>query len=84
MFYHPMENKKIIVGGIYQHYKRLSLYQIVALALHSETKEEMVVYQSIDKETEYWVRPLALFCENVIVDGISQPRFRYIKMNISL
>lgn len=63
------------IGGEYEHYKG-HRYKILAIARHSETLEEMVVYQALDGERAVWVRPLAMFLENVTIDGQEKPRFR--------
>lgn len=49
---------------IYKHFKG-KLYRIVTLAIHTETKEEMVVYQALYGEYQIFVRPLAMFMEPV-------------------
>jgi hypothetical protein len=67
--------KTIIVGNVYEHYKGLN-YKVLAIARHSETLEELVVYQALYGEGGVWVRPLAMFLEEVIIDGKSQPRFK--------
>lgn len=68
---------KIVINGIYIHYKGLK-YKILYIALHSETLDELVVYQAQYGEMTVWARPLALFLENITIEGISQPRFRLI------
>jgi hypothetical protein len=70
--------KSIVAGDLYVHYKGLR-YNILALARHSETLEELVVYQALYGERGVWVRPLGMFLENVTVNGQSQPRFRLVK-----
>jgi hypothetical protein len=69
--------EKIVKGATYQHYKG-KLYTLIDVVRHSETLEEMVLY-----ETQYendlgriWVRPLKMFQENVIIDGKERPRFK--------
>lgn len=65
--------------GLYEHFKG-KRYEVLGVARHSETLEPMVVYKAL-YEGEFpagslWVRPLAMFLENVSVDGRSVPRFR--------
>ena len=60
--------------GRYRHYKGND-YSVVGFARHSETGEVMVLYVPLYGEGGYWVRPLAMFTESVIVDGKSVPRF---------
>ena len=65
--------------GIYKHYKG-NLYEVIAVAKHSETLEKLVVYKATyQKEGEtLWVRPLNMFLENVLVDGKEIKRFQKI------
>lgn len=63
--------------GKYRHFKG-NAYQVVAMATHSETMEEMVVYKALYGEGGYWVRPAAMFLEEVTRDGKTFPRFTYI------
>lgn len=60
--------------GLYRHYKG-QLYEVTDTARHSETLEPMVVYRALYGDCGLWVRPAAMFEENVVVDGIWQPRF---------
>ena len=53
-----------VPGEFYRHFKN-RMYQIVAIAYHSETEEAMVVYQAQYGEKKVWVRPLAMFMEEV-------------------
>lgn len=72
-----MENLKI---GKYQHYKG-KYYEVIGSARHSETLEEMVVYKALYKTNEgesLWVRPRQMFTEEVIIEGESKPRFRFV------
>ncbi len=65
--------------GIYQHYKG-QLYQVFNVATHSETEEQLVVYQCLYGDYSLWVRPLQMFTENVMLtDGTVQARFRLIQ-----
>lgn len=64
--------------GRYKHYKG-NEYQVIGTAKHSETLEDLVVYESLyeNKLSRLWVRPLAMFLEDVEVDGKKVPRFEY-------
>ena len=66
-------------AGRYRHSKGKE-YEVIAVAKHSETLEDMVVYRALYGECGYWVRPLAMFCETVVVDGQTVPRFQYIEV----
>ncbi|MEI6805486.1 MAG: DUF1653 domain-containing protein [Myxococcaceae bacterium] len=72
--------QSIVVGAEYQHYKG-PWYKILAVARHSETLEEEVVYQALYGQHHIWVRPLAMFLENVFSEGVWQPRFKMAQNN---
>ncbi len=61
--------------GLYRHYKGND-YQVLGVARHSETEEEVVVYRALYGQHGLWVRPLAMFTETVEVAGRAVPRFR--------
>ena len=63
--------------GRYRHYKG-NEYVVIGVALHSETKEELVVYRPDYGDRHLWVRPKAMFLEVVIVNGQSVPRFAFL------
>ncbi|MDP3244727.1 MAG: DUF1653 domain-containing protein [bacterium] len=63
--------------GRYRHFKG-NEYKVLGVARHSETFEEMVVYQALYGEGGLWIRPLAMFFEEVEVNGQRQPRFQYL------
>ena len=69
--------------GVYEHYKG-KRYEVLGLAIHTETGEQLVVYKALYKgnfpEDTLWVRPLAMFKENVVVNGLSVPRFRLLSI----
>ncbi|MBI2573595.1 DUF1653 domain-containing protein [Candidatus Woesearchaeota archaeon] len=72
-----------IKSGIYQHYKG-RYYQVLGTALHSETREILVLYKPLyaypeQREFQYFVRPLEMFEEEVEINGIKRPRFQYIR-----
>lgn len=60
--------------GRFRHYKG-GEYEVLFHVRHSETEEELVVYRQIDKDTGWWVRPRAMFFEEMIIDGKPRPRF---------
>lgn len=64
----------MITPGTYRHYKG-NLYEVIDVARHSETYEQLVVYRALYGERGLWVRPLAMFTEAVVVDGVAHPRF---------
>ena len=72
-------NNMALQRGIYQHYKG-QLYQVFNVARHSETDEELVVYQCLYSDYSMWVRPLTMFTETVqLEDGQTVPRFKLIQ-----
>jgi len=60
--------------GKYRHYKGRE-YEVIGIAKHSETLEELVVYRSLYGEGQIWVRPLKMFLEEIEADGKKIPRF---------
>lgn len=64
-------------SGRYRHYKGND-YIVIGVARHSETEEELVVYQQDYGEKGLWVRPKQMFLESVTVDGKQVPRFQLI------
>ena len=63
--------------GKYKHYKG-NEYEVIGVARHSETLADMVVYQALYGNRQIWVRPLAMFMEEVEIDGLKIPRFKFI------
>lgn len=63
--------------GLYKHYKG-NLYQVLGLARHSETLEELVVYQSLYGDYGLWVRPISMFQGTIEYNNQSVPRFEFI------
>ena len=63
-----------LAAGRYRHYKG-NEYQVIGVARHSETLEEMVVYRPVYGERSLWVRPLAMFVGTVDAGGRAIPRF---------
>ena len=59
--------QEILIGKTYKHYKG-NLYKITGFAKHSETLEDMIIYQSI-RNGDVWVRPKYMWNEQVNNDG---------------
>lgn len=62
--------------GLYKHYKG-NLYEVISLARHSETLEELVVYRALYGDYRVWVRPYHMFTEKVTHEGKEVTRFEY-------
>ena len=62
--------------GLHRHFKG-NYYEVLGVARHSETGEELVVYRPLYGERGLWVRPLAMFTETVERDGKNMPRFTF-------
>lgn len=63
--------------GRYRHFKG-GEYEVVGIARHSETREDMVVYRALYGEGGLWVRPASMWEETVTRDGKTSSRFTYI------
>ena len=63
--------------GKYRHFKG-NEYEVIAIAKHSETLEELVVYRALYGDGEVWVRPMKMWNEAVERDGKTVERFTYI------
>jgi hypothetical protein len=70
--------RELVIGGVYLHYKGLC-YQVLAVARHSETLEEMVVYRALYGDFGIWVRPLEMFLEEVVIEGGVKKRFALLR-----
>lgn len=69
-----MNNIKL---GKYRHFKG-GEYEVLGIAKHSETQEEMVVYRALYGERQIWVRPASMWNERIERNGESFLRFTYI------
>ena len=70
-----MEIKK----GVYRHYKG-NKYEVISIARHSESLEEMVVYKALYGEGEIWVRPASMWNDEITIeDGSKVKRFTYVE-----
>lgn len=63
--------------GTYRHYKG-NEYRVIGVATHSETNEQLVIYEGLYNGGGLWARPLAMFLETVVVEGVEQPRFAFV------
>ncbi len=66
-----------IKAGKYKHFKGKE-YEVVFVARHSETLEDMVVYRTLYGERGYWVRPAKMWNETVEYEGRRMKRFEFI------
>ena len=73
-----MQSRSTIKPGRYLHYKG-NEYQVFDTALHSETEEELVVYKPLYGDQKLWVRPIEMFLDTVIIDGVEIERFKFIE-----
>ena len=55
--------QEISIGKIYKHYKG-NVYKIIAIAKHSETCEDMIVYQGVN-DGKVWVRPKSMWNDEI-------------------
>ncbi|MCM1513768.1 MAG: DUF1653 domain-containing protein [Anaeroplasma bactoclasticum] len=62
--------------GLYRHFKG-GLYEVIGIARHSETLEELVIYRSLQDQS-FWVRPLSMWNERIEKEGKTYVRFTYI------
>ena len=63
--------------GRYRHFRGKE-YRVLGVARHSETLEPLVVYQALYGERGLWVRPAAMWNEQVEREGRTMPRFTYV------
>ena len=63
--------------GRYRHFKGKE-YKVLFLARHSETLDEMVVYQTLYGDRSIWVRPASMWSEIIECNGETLRRFEYL------
>ena len=66
-----------IKPGRYRHFKGKE-YEVLGVARHSETQEELVVYRALYGDFSLWVWPVSMWNETVERDGKTFRRFTYI------
>jgi hypothetical protein len=64
----------VIALGRYRHFKG-GEYEVLGVVRSSETLEPLVLYRPLYGDSGLWVRPYAMFLEQVEVDGALRPRF---------
>lgn len=64
--------------GIYRHFKG-NLYDVMTVARHTETGEDMVVYRALYGDFGIWTRPLSMFTEQIERDGKTMSRFEFVR-----
>lgn len=70
-----------IQPGIYKHSKTGNQYKVHFIAKHSETLEDVVVYEALyeNEKSKFWVRPFSMFLDTVEINGEKLQRFQFIK-----
>lgn len=63
--------------GKYRHFKGKE-YEVIAIAKHSETTEELVVYRALYGDGQVWARPVSMWNESVERDGKTYKRFTFL------
>lgn len=67
-----------ISPGIYRHFKG-NEYRVLGSATHSETREELIVYQALYGEFGMWLRPASMFSETITRDNTTFKRFEFVR-----
>lgn len=69
--------KEVKVGATYRHYKTKNLYRVLCIAKHSETNDDLVIYECLydNPISKIWARPKKMFLEEVVVNGKKLLRF---------
>lgn len=71
----------MVTTGTYKHAKTGNLYRVLGVAKHSETLEDLVVYEALydNPKSKLWVRPLSMFEEEVEIEGKKRKRFERVE-----
>lgn len=74
-----------IEKGIYRHSKTGHLYEVLGVALQTETDEPLVLYRPLDdNEYEFFARPYGMFVEEVTINGAVKLRFEKVDASIDV
>lgn len=74
-----------IEKGTYRHGKTGHLYEVLGVALQTETNEALVIYRPLDNsEYEFFARPYSMFVEEVTINGEVMPRFEKIEKSADI
>lgn len=68
--------------GKYKHYKGKE-YEVIGIAKHGETLEDLVVYRKLYDDYGMWVRPLKMFMEKLKINGKMVSRFKLLKKTLT-
>ena len=70
---------------LYQHYKKKN-YKLLGIAKHSETLEDLAVYEALypNEASKLWVRPKAMFFDQIELGGVKSARFKELKPQIKV
>ncbi|MEI7513079.1 MAG: DUF1653 domain-containing protein [bacterium] len=70
-----------IKPGIYKHSKKGTLYKVHFVAKHSETLEDLVIYEALYENdmSKFWARPSSMWNEEVEINGERKPRFEWVE-----
>lgn len=67
---------KVIEKGVYRHTKKGHVYEVLGVALHTETGEQLVMYRPLyENRYEFFARPYDMFMETIELNGERKPRF---------
>lgn len=66
--------------GKYQHSKTGNFYEVIGIAKHLETLEELMIYEALyeNPKSKLWARPIKSFLEKVEINGKKVPRFKFV------
>ena len=75
------EPQAVLKKGIYRHAKTGKEYEVLGMALQTETEEKLVIYRPLYDGTDYelFARPYDMFIESVVIDGVSRRRFEWLR-----